>query len=87
MCLQGVICFESLMEEGRERGIVTNNKPIICKPNKVVSTHELPRFACTAAIVHDVTHDKGHAPLLGTQHSLHRAGAPSVHSHITADLP
>lgn len=35
--LQGVICFESLMEEGRKRGIVEDNKPIICKPNKVVS--------------------------------------------------
>ena len=42
MCLQGVICFESLMEEGRKRGIVTDNRPIICKPNKVVCTDILP---------------------------------------------
>ena len=35
--VQGVICFESLMEEGRKRGIVKDNKPIICKPNRVVS--------------------------------------------------
>ena len=41
MCLQGVICFESLMEEGRKRGTVTDNKPIICKPNKVVCTYTL----------------------------------------------
>ena len=36
--MQGVICFESLMEEGRRRGIVKENKPIVCKPNKVVSS-------------------------------------------------
>ena len=35
---QGVICFESLMEEGCIQGIVTDNKPVICKPNKLVST-------------------------------------------------
>ena len=64
MCLQGVICFESLMEEGRKRGIVTSNKPIICKPNKVV---------CICNLSSSVKQNNGHAPLLSTAHSLHRA--------------
>ena len=78
MCLQGVICFESLIEEGRKRGIVTDNKPIICKPNKVV---------CTCNLSSSVKHENCHAPLLRTEHSLHRAGAHSVQPCSTGDLP
>ena len=78
MCLQGVICFESLMEEGRKRRIVTNNKPIICKPNKVVCTHDLQS---------PVKHNNGHAPILSTKHTLHMTRALSMQSCDTGDLP
>ena len=35
--VQGIICFESLMEEGRKQGVVNDNKPVICKPTQQVS--------------------------------------------------
>ena len=34
--LQGIICFESLMATGRRKGYVVNNKPVVCKPNRLV---------------------------------------------------
>lgn len=35
--MQGIICFESLMEEGQKQGVVKDNKPVICKPTQQVS--------------------------------------------------
>ena len=62
------------MEEGRKQGIVTDNKPIICKPNKVVCTCNLPS---------SVKREHGYASLLSTEHSLQRAGALSMQSCVT----
>lgn len=33
-CFVGIICFESIMEAGTEQGIVHNQKPVLCKPNR-----------------------------------------------------
>ena len=46
--VQGVICFESIMEEGRKRGDVEGDKPIICKPNRTVSGATCTTTSCPA---------------------------------------
>ena len=36
MHAKGIICFESLMEMGRQTRHVVDNKPVVCKPNQLV---------------------------------------------------
>ena len=33
-CFKGVICFETIMEAARQRGMVHHNTPVVCKPNR-----------------------------------------------------
>lgn len=33
MCLQGVICFESIMDAAESKGYVHHGAPVICKPS------------------------------------------------------
>lgn len=39
---QGVICYESIMEEARRRGLVHKGSAIMCKPNPLVCQPRLP---------------------------------------------
>jgi hypothetical protein len=32
--LQGIYCFENIMDIGRSQGIVNEQQPVLCKPNK-----------------------------------------------------
>ena len=41
--LQGLICFESIMQDAAARGIVSDGAPVICKPSRKVSVAELCR--------------------------------------------
>ena len=34
--LQGIVCFESVMKQAGEEGILTKAQPICCKPNRQV---------------------------------------------------
>lgn len=33
-CFQGIICFETIMEEAAESGVAHNGRPVVCKPNR-----------------------------------------------------
>ena len=47
---QGVICYESIMEEARRRGLVHKGSPIMCKPNPLVRPPKAPSaLPCSCA--------------------------------------
>ena len=41
MCLQGVICFESIMDAAEIKGYVHHVAPVICKPSFKVHAHSV----------------------------------------------
>ena len=50
---QGVICYESIMEEARRRGLVHKGSPIMCKPNPLVRPpRPLRVLPCSLAACH-----------------------------------
>jgi hypothetical protein len=36
-CLQDVFCYENVQELGQQAGIITADRPVLCKPSKHVS--------------------------------------------------
>ena len=36
LLVQGLICFESIMEAAHRRGLARNNVPVLCKPSRKV---------------------------------------------------
>lgn len=38
VCMQGVVCFESIMEAAERKGFVHEGTPVICKPSFKVCT-------------------------------------------------
>lgn len=52
---QDVICYESVMEEARRRGLVHKGSPIMCKPNPLVRPFRLwPAPPCSSAACHTI---------------------------------
>lgn len=43
--LQSIFCFENVMELGRQQGLVNEEQPVLCKPNKQV------RNKCSMSVV------------------------------------
>ena len=41
--MQGLICFESIMQDAAARGISSGGAPVICKPSRKVSVMTLTR--------------------------------------------
>jgi hypothetical protein len=37
VCLQDVFCYENVQELGQQAGIITADRPVLCKPSKHVS--------------------------------------------------
>ena len=37
-CLQGIICFEGIMQLAEQKGISKKGAPVVCKPHAKVST-------------------------------------------------
>ena len=67
---QGIICFESLMETGRQQGHVVANKPVVCKPNRLV---RLPAWDTGRAFAPLVPHLCYRACRQAQQQPLHAA--------------
>jgi hypothetical protein len=45
-CLQDIFCYENVQELGQQAGIITAERPVLCKPSKHVSTHRQQLGCC-----------------------------------------
>ena len=71
-CFKGVICFESIMEQARERGQERSAGGVVCKPQRLAFDLALEAAGCA---------DAGHAVFLDdSRRNIEAANAAGIHT-------